>query len=257
MFGKKHNSEIAKELDLTRNQLAGHIAQLKKFGHIAKPRIKPIKKKKSIVDLMDTQNQKNEGKTKARQFIFNAILQSGLHFGNVISLPCKEWFIEKSILSDISNEFRIIAAEIDKSIYKLSGLTLFKNSTLFNSCSLVNCEVSELIYKGSENEFTHLILDYCGGFSRFAKEISFAMTNKILQVGGTMSMTFSARAFGNYGQSILNRYGITKCTNKNKTAFQLFLNSINTLSSAEYELETIFTYKDSEPMLLFIVKRIK
>lgn len=266
-FGTQTNKEIAKELGLSTNQLAGNIASLKRFGHIEEPKIevikKPRKKKaKKKIDISKSMSSNNLNKTQARQYIFNAILLSGLHSGNLLTLPCDNWFIEKSLLEDISDKFNILGVELDKKVYMRSGRKLFKNPLLFNNCSLINGAIGEQIFKAKENEFAHLVLDYCGGFSTYAKEITFAMREKIVQVGGTISLTFSERAVGDYGRAILNTFGQTN-EYKSIAVFEHFINGINMVLDSNYTIETSFRYvggekgKKGDNMVLFIIKRNK
>ena len=265
-YGVTPNNELAKELGLSNLQLAGNIGALKRFGHIEnikpiKP-IKVIKKTKKKTNITKSMSSDNLNKDKARQYIFNAILLSGLHNGNLLTLPCNTWKIEENLLNNLSDKFKILGVEFDKKVYIKSGRKLFKTPTLFNNCSLINGTIGEQIFKSSENEFAHLILDYCGGFSTYAKEITFAMREKIVQVGGTISMTFSERALGDYGRAILDTFG-GDGEYKSVTAFKHFINGVNMVLDSNYSIETSYRYKGGEKgkkgdnMVLFIIKRNK
>jgi len=248
-------AELCKLINASVGTTRAYLSVLSRWALIDTNKAKKDNDTEKIVELMDKKVGNSKG--NARNYIERAILLSGVLSGKILSLPCVEWFIEKSLLEDVSDEFKILGAEIDNNVYRRSGMTLFNSPLLSKCCSLINTKIGELICKGVENEFAHLILDYCGGFSKFANEIKFAMTNKIVEVNGTISMTFSARALGDYGRLILATYGITECDNKNETAMRLFVDSINILSDAQYKVETIFPYRDTETMILVIVKRIK
>lgn len=251
------NEEIGKMINEKASSVSARKAHLTRWGYTHSIlTLKKDKKVKKSVEVSNHMNKSNEGKTKARFYIHTGVQQSGLFIGNIASLPCDNWLLEKSILSDISNNFKILGVEYDLNIYKNSLRKLIKTPILLNSgVSLIHGSIGDVIFKGTENEYAHLLLDYCGGFSKFYEEIKFAMLNKIIQVNGTISLTFSVRALGKIGIEICKKFNVTK--DKNEFAMKYLVDMINTISDAEYCVDTTYSYKDSQPMILFIIKRNK
>jgi hypothetical protein len=109
-------------------------------------------------------------------------------FGTTLTLPYKKAKMEKLMLKMLSKKMNFIGYEKDKNVY-------------YELCKLIGEErlpitaipgnIGDAIFKAKEDEFSNLILDYCGVLDSFADEIEYAIKNNIMQVNGLMAITLS------------------------------------------------------------------
>ena len=130
--------------------------------------------------------------------------------------------------------------------------------------------ISEQIFKAKEDEFSHLILDYCGQLDTFAKEIIYAIQNNIVAKNGTLSITLNRRVTLSPGFSfadtiysdMLGLRNIKKVAKGElvRIALNIFLERICGLN---YSIIETFEYRDDKKdkrgsnMVLAIVKRLR
>jgi hypothetical protein len=135
--------------------------------------------------------------------------------------------------------------------------------------SLYFGSIGDIIYNSKKGEYSHLILDYCGQIGTFHRELEYVFRNDIIEVGGTISLTFNKRITPgpstNFCNTIdkLNSYQIPKGTDNGKT-MRVIKTFINREGGYKYDIEHIFEYNDhvdgkirGAAMVLVVVRRIK
>jgi len=204
-------------------------------------------------------NAYGANKTQARKLIVSRIINK---FGVILTLPYKFAILEKMILSKLSKKIKFVGYEYKKDIF-------------YELCSLIGAErlpisavygsISEAIYKAKEDEFSNLILDYCGVLDTFANEIEYAIKNNIMQVNGVLCLTLSKIGLQNNNGIIgeifrtipKERFGSS--LGETELGVMLFLNKILT---SNYEVTDVFNYHDDKEdgtkgmaMILVIIRR--
>lgn len=205
-------------------------------------------------------NHEGKEKKKAVDMMVNAILKFPLPKGTIVSLPSFTCRIEKLIMAKLKSldKFRFIGYE-----YVLE--------TFFELCKTISTEklnisaifgsIGEAIMKGVENEFAHLILDYCGVLDTFAVEIEHVIKNNLLQVNGTMSVTLSKIGIQNDKGIIgeifksMPKELFGDSLKQTELGVKLFFNKI---INKNYEIEKFHNYQDKGKMamMLIIVRRV-
>lgn len=196
------NLELATQLNVPLRTISGNVAAMKssvtranKLANVNpnEPKVKRIYNKKNIsivAQVSNFSNIKGEHKDEARVKIVSEIKKSGLKYGKILSLPASQFIIEQTIFNEVSQRFTYIGVEYDKDeFFKLLtnlGLKQFVMTPIYGS-------ISEQILKAKQDEFSHLILDYCGQLDTFAKEIIYAIQNNIVAKNGTIAITLNRR----------------------------------------------------------------
>lgn len=231
-----------------------------------KTKLDEIKKRKSAllssaVDICKKgtfSNTNGANKNTARNLIINYIKKGG----TILTLPYKFATLEKMILNKISKKFKFIGYEYKKDVFydlcSLIGAERLPISAIFGS-------ISEAIYKAKENEFSNLILDYCGVLDTFAQEIEFAVKNNITEVRGCIAITLSKIGLQNSNGIIgeifktIPRDKFNSNLGETELGVMLFLNKILT---SNYEVVEVFNYHDDKEdgtkgmaMILVIIRR--
>ena len=198
-------------------------------------------------------------KQQAREKIINCITETGLRKGKVLSLPFKTCELELQINRTIHNRFNYIACERSEDYYYEMLETIAKQRLNMNTYL---GEIKDKIYEAKENEYTHLILDYCGQLSSAQEEIKHAIKNNIVSVGGIIAVTLCKRGsltgkIGAKMEGLPSNYFGDEIGEENKhiTAARLyFADFIGT----NYVMPVFFEYQDDgkAPMMLIILKRI-
>ena len=194
-------------------------------------------------------------KQQARQIMVSAIAESKL-FGKVLSLPFETCHIERMLIEDVSKKLKFVGCEIEEDVYFKMLETVAKYKLKMNC---VYGSIGEQIAKARENEYSHLILDYCGQLNSFHTDIKMAMENKIVEVGGTISITLNRRktVVGGIEDQInaLTPYADLE----NRQVENALLHFLAMNSGGNYAIEKVFPYKDKgkQQMILVVVKRVK
>lgn len=201
-------------------------------------------------------NHEGENKQTAREKMVKAIVDSGV-FGIVPTLPNTEWTIEKMIDNQTKgNSF--IGVERDLATYKKmkANLKALKKQGLFGST--LHGDIAQVIYGKNESTYAHVILDYCGNLVTFKNEINHVIQNNILAVNGIMAVTFSKPIRGIDNES-LKLLGLAPTNNTDTRcdsdrAIEAYFNKITGFT---HKVEEFFYYRDTYPMTLVIIKRVK
>lgn len=203
-------------------------------------------------------NHKGLNKDIARNKWVNYIIESGLS-GNLISLMNTEISGEKKIL-DALPEMKITGVECHKptlnnlrQIIRKSKLPI---DTKFGF-------VQEFMYGVESDYYAHMILDYCSCLSEMTKELEYTINNNLVQVGGYIALTVykSIRHQntdkGKFLLSLtdtISNVGIYDNITISDRVNEIY---IQKLLGFNYQLVEVFNYRDTSPMSLFMIKRIK
>ena len=211
-------------------------------------------------------NYYGENKEVARKIMIDAICATprycGTKIDRILTLPAAKAIIERRLL-EISSRFTFSAVEYDKNVANELHKTIYENN--MGGAMDVHCgKISDIIYRANKDEFSHLILDYCGEIDTFYDEIDYALMHKIVQVNGTVSITVAKRTHPSNKKT-----GIVARMNK---MYPLRPDAIGEVEWALiqifeeyqkrglYSFETLKNYSDSTRganMALIVLRRIK
>ena len=211
-------------------------------------------------------NVVGEGKKQARNIMTNWIALSkkgyGLNNGTIATLPSNTWAIEDIIYNTISKKFNYLACERNTDVFvdMVNKMNQYgKNNTPYKG------NLSDVIYCAKEDEFDHIIADYCGVLSSFKDEIIHACLNKVVKVGGTISVTTLKARNDKEFTSKLNEFYCETITGTkdspmfdmkdNHQAIRMFFKSLCAITN--FEVVQQFCYNDTTPMMLVVLKRVK
>lgn len=227
----------------------------------------PTKKEVVEVTTKNTQNSYNNvngvKKEIARNKMAKYIIDSNVE-GLVPTLCHIDALIEKKILEHNEN-FNFIGVE-----RKLETFNQLKETIKRENLPIEAYEgnFSDKIYGAKENQYAHIIGDYCGELPTFASEIEYAIFNKIVKVGGILALTFGkpirskclkSEGIYNLGKFITNDDTSSIRSQSDKAIEGYF----QRLIGFNFNLMEIFNYYDDKgrgkgyPMVLIILKRIK
>lgn len=218
---------------------------------------------KKVTKDTDTYNENNGvNKEVARNKMAKYIVDSNVE-GTIPTLPYKYGTIEKKILAQNEN-YDFIGVEKLPKVYDVLVETI-KNEKLPIKPYLG--DFCDKIYGAKENQYAHIIGDYCGELPTFANEVEYAVTNKIVKVGGIMALTFGKpiRSKCLKSDSIFKLGSFI--TNHDKDVRSQSDKAIEgyfqRLIGFNFELTEIFNYHDDKgkgkgyPMVLVILKRLR
>jgi predicted ATP-grasp superfamily ATP-dependent carboligase len=193
---------------------------------------------------------KGKQKRIARLKIVDAIKNTENKVGEMLSLPAGKAVMEKLIHKDIKT-IRFNMCEHSKPIFAQLANTVC--NYFAKKPKLHLCKIGDLIYNAKENQYLHLVLDYCGAVSTFEEEIKVAFEKNVVKVGGVISLTLSKRGcLPEFVQKTTNLSG-RKFFEK-EAATRTFL---DTQAKDNYIKEVDYMYGDKNPMMLYIYRRVK
>lgn len=265
--------EISKQLNIPFRVATANIATLRRWGKLEPaPKVVKEKRKRSPNGTNKAKkaanNRKNvlpivgeftnyEGKCKkeARKKMVNNIVNSGIFLGDILSLPAEKFMLEKAISEHIDT-FRYFGVECEEDKYFNLLQNLAKERFLMNT---YRGYISEIIFNASENQFSHLILDYCGILSTISEEVKCSVMNNIVEIGGTISITFRKRETNTaFCTEILGLNNVTKEMVQNEGLMNHVITSFfQRLCGFNYKLVERYDYFDTSAMSLIILKRIQ
>jgi hypothetical protein len=201
-------------------------------------------------------NIDSKGKIEARQIIAKWVKTHIMTKSQVLTLPYVTWDMEKLIQLWTGKIFSYMACERDYTIFKgmlENGQKYGKNNDFFYGT------LGDKINVATENQYSHLILDYCGMLTTFHKEITKAVINNIVEVGGTISVTVLKARDSSHIISKCYDSSPKEMTTKTGNAIREFFVSLCNISDFEVveELEYKGGDKHSSPMMLTVLKRTK
>lgn len=194
-------------------------------------------------------------KQQAREQMIEAISTSNLNTGDVLTLPFSTCELEKQLNQSYRNKFRYIGCEREPDVYYEMLRTIADERLVMNTHF---GSISDKIYSAFSNEYAHLILDYCGQISTFQEEIKHAITNNIVQVGGTISVTLCKR--GELKGKIAEKIEALPENFVSNDKLQIYAIKLffSEFAGADYKISTFMEYKDDGkmPMVLVVLKRL-
>ena len=229
---------------------------LKKHNYVIDKISQKIVKKSTTNNTYNKDETKHKGKQVARQLTIDKITQSNLS-GLVATLMETKTYIEKSLLSHYP-DMRFLAIERNEKTYNQLKV-LVKNESLPIDVELGN--MSSFLYGVEENHYAHLLLDYCGILPTIHKELKYTIQNKIVCVGGVIAITIMKPLRFSNDKIIdtLNGFKVKKNNfeGDNRTDIDRSIERyFYSLCGFDYEIE-LFSYFDSSPMMLILLKRLK
>ena len=197
-------------------------------------------------------------KQEARDKMVDAISRIDSPMGTILTLPSFTCALELQILNRIGRGLKFIGCERDFDTFHKMVNKIAEETKLRNTVVPRFGEIGDIIYNSKENEFAHLILDYCGTINTFHKEIEYAIQNDLVEVGGTISITLSKNGLGNnvgIVGDLLRQFpeGTFSGEKETEMGIKLFLNKV---MKSNYVVETFFNYCDTSAMVLVIVRRV-
>ena len=223
--------------------------------------IKQINKKTKSKKISNGEFGNTEGlyKDVARTKIIESIRNK---YSVMLTLPFEKAILEKRMLKEVFHKLNFIGYE-------------WEQKTFWNLCKLIGEEqlpitpihgsISNGIYGAKKDQYSNLILDYCGVLDTFAEEIKFAIENDIVESDGIIAVTLSKMGICNNTGIIGNIFKTTPYEmfdtkmSETELGIKLFFNKI---LKSNYTMELVFNYRDKKdngnlgmPMILVIVRR--
>lgn len=200
-------------------------------------------------------------KQEARKAIIIAVKNSAINTGRVLSLPFTTCALEIQLNTKFRNKFRYIACERNPEYYFQMMKTIADQKLRMNTY-LGN--IADKIYEARQDDYAHLILDYCGQISSFQDEITYAVRNDIVQVGGIIAVTLTKRGElkGRLSEKMSNipqGFFHEEIGDKTQiTAIKTFFTSLIYSNESNYTINTFLEYQDEgkAPMVLVVLKRL-
>jgi hypothetical protein len=280
----KEKEELAKELQVSRERLAGNYVALKRNGllndetyaYLAKITKEINNCYKEVETKNNYTNSRGSYKQQARIIMMRAIAKSGVS-GTILSLPHIACAIEKMVMAQCKNN-DFIGCELDKQTFVKMTQTIANERLPIEP---YNGKIGDKIYGVESNTYASMLLDYCGTVNTFGKEIEYAINNDVMKVNGAMCVTVSKNGFQSTKgtlKGILDKFpkDMFKGMCKTEVATKLFFQNLIEKTNGRYVIETCFDYQDAEkdengkivrvgnnvpklktPMLLLIIRRIK
>lgn len=279
-FKEKTNAEMCVELGVSIKKVSAAATWLHRKGVIdlaqsksgfnseKHSRIKTINNYKNcVINNIDIhvgykqgnyQNGNGENKLHAKKIMQDYIIATNIqgHIGTLTNL-----FIDmETAIYDAMPNCCFTTVERDATIFE-------QMRRKFKKCGIpIKCikgEFSQILYGEDENTYAHLIMDYCGDLPKVAKEFEYTIANNLVVVGGIIALTTTKINRRGSGEKwdFITSLSDSKTINKDfdfRTDTEIqnerFLYSI---LGKNYRILEVFSYADTYPMTLTIIKRIK
>lgn len=262
------NKEIAKAFKISTMKVSAVYSHLVRKSLLPKltsayvPK-KPRKQKelrtikvKKTTNLYSNSNGAN--KQIARDKMEKAILASKSFVKSILTLPFQDCKMERQLLTNVSPKLKFLGCEMIDETYNNMLMTIAKNNLPISTHKGM---IGEVIREAKANQFSNIILDYCGQFATYADDIKIAMENFIVGVNGAICITANKRihvsTFGFYEQmeKLNPPFNLTEDTR----CVHGMITFINRIAGMNYSIEEKFDYNDGQGrnMVLIIVRRIQ
>jgi hypothetical protein len=250
-YGKLTHKEICEKAGITLFEYRGLVSKLVKADLIVSQNKKPKKTKKQKVNEGKFNNVEGIGKIRARQKMVKYLRRMG---GLILTLPSYTCRIEQMLTEDLPNVYKFVGCEADRDIFKEmvnKAMELNLNMDFYNGM------LGDIIAKANTDEFSHIVMDYCGTLHKAQDDIRTALTNDIVKVGGTLHITLNRRSAG-FGGIVDEMHNINPNVPKGCTkTSNALLTFIKVCGGLRYEIKEVFNYHDTSSMVLVVVKRVK
>lgn len=211
-------------------------------------------------------NHNGEGKNFVREFVSDCISKSVGRNPKILTLPCDQWIWEKLLLTK-RPDCKFVGVEYDSKVFNQMVKTYTKSPELKKSVlSLHNSDMCEVISRSHTDEFSHMILDYCGIINTFQPEIKDVLDRDLVKVNGYISITLSLtdrrnndsdREISNILNTIpLNIFGENDM-NINEFCTRLSITNMIMNTNGRYKIDEIINYNDTSKMIIFLIRRMK
>ena len=260
------NVEMAQILDETVKRVGMNYATLSGRGLV------PLKVIKNNVDVQinklnkltnklttkvetDFKNISGDEKDKARKLMVKTIKESERSPKPILTLPFEDCLIEQKLLSEVSKKFTFLGCERKSPVYNKMLMTIANNNLPINTYKGL---IGDKIKEATTNQYSHLLLDYCGQLGTAHVDINHAISFDIVEVGGTIAITLNKRITPGT-ESIyelmekLNPQTTTSEDTRTEHALRTFINRVG---GFKYSIEDVLSYYDTSSMILMIVRRI-
>ena len=209
-------------------------------------------------------NVSGENKEIARNKMVKYIVDSDV-IGLIPSLPHIACTIEKKILQDQPSQ-KFIGVELHPPTFLELDETVKAEKLPITT---YEGKLADKIYGQHEDAYAHIIADYCGELTTYAKEIEYAIHNKIVKNGGIMALTFGKpiRGHSTLAKFIKSLGGVmTNNTKDNRCMSDKAIEAyFHRIIGNDFQFLEVFNYSDDKvdadgngyPMVLIILKRIK
>lgn len=217
---------------------------------------------KRLNKLYDTVEKQNsfggEGKIDARQRMSDWALKSGV-VGKCFSFSHKKAELEQVILKDMP-DMTFLSVDNDKNIIK----EMKRTKKLLNLPLDIHCaNAIEVLRKVEPNELGHAFLDFCCQLHTASMEIKQVLDNDLVKLNGTVAITVAKTVRNDskgYWFDLWKNF--TEITSNqiedNRTTSDVAnLMTLSVIMNERYTIREIFNYRDTSPMTLFILQRIR
>lgn len=286
---------ICEKFSVNRQVVSGVVRRLNKLGLIDKARAysktiaisakesnknsveKPYKAKRKLLkqlrtmeSIQTTKNFNNHNgiaKMQCRTMVAEYIGKISGRNPRILTLPSDKWIWEKEILRHKS-ESKFIAVEYNIETYNNMVKNYIDSIELRNSVECMhNCTMGEVISKSKTEEYSHMILDYCGIINTFHDEINEVLIRDLVKVDGLISITLSkSNRHNNDLHKVINNTlsAIPKGifgTEQSDAEFCTKLSIANMVlnQGGKYKIVATKDYNDTkgQGMMLFVIQRVK
>lgn len=221
---------------------------------------------KKIIPEISFKNHNGEGKNSVREFVSECISKSVGRNPKILTLPCDQWIWEKLLLTK-RPDCKFVGVEYDTNVFHQMVKTYTKSRELKKSVlSLHNSDMCEVINHSHTDEYSHMILDYCGIINTFKSEINDVLVRDIVKVNGFISITLSLtdrrntdsdREISNIMNTIpSNIFGNLEMT-PNEFCTRLSITNMVMNTNGRYKIDEIINYNDTSKMIIFLIRRMK
>ena len=199
------------------------------------------------------------GKSEARDIMVENIRESRVKTGMVLTLPYKDWKIEKLVHNTVSKRFGYDAVESDPKVFL--DMVANMGSVGVKSKNKVHYgKMQDRILAAKTDEYAHALLDYCGTLENMQSEILHLMVNNLVQKDGTVAVTLlkarcTEKSVGKINKLTAELSGQNIKPNDNTNGVKMFFKMACALT--DFEVVQEFEYRDSSPMILIVLKRTK
>jgi len=250
------NRAIANKLAVTSMKVSATRTWLNKKGsevYLAETEKKIAEMKTYVNGLFS--NHSGTGKRTARKLIVESIGKSKVRGGNILTLPAGTWDIEKLVHETVSPRFGYIAIERNIEVFPLMATKLAWYGVKSRN-KAIHGSTAEMILAANEDDYDHMILDYCGTLKTVRQELIHACNNKVVKKDGVITITLQkAHCFGEWVDKLnATRNELTgETTANNTTAYNSFFQFLTSITS--FEISEVFEYNDGSPMIVYVLKR--
>lgn len=223
---------------------------------VAKRLNKSIQKINAISEVMGGfVNKEGVGKGDARGIMKDSVGKGNTKKFNILTLSAAECKVEQLILNEVSKKYKFTSCESNEAVYNQMLITI---ATKNLPISTHRGTFLDKIEQAQANEYSDLLMDYCGQFGTKHEDIKLAMDKDIVEVGGSICITLNKRisegTFAMY--ELMEKLNPPTEKNEMTRCEHSLITFINRVGGMKYAIEQVYHYHDTASMILVIVRRI-